>query len=215
MTDSTHPHSCESVIAVADEPHHHLVVDNEWVRAYAVEIGPRKNTLCHLHSLPYLLYVAGEAEIVSAPKEGDARKHHYPDAYCEFAPAGLEHVVKNLADTTFRNLVFELRPEAAKLRRRGPGFASAAGVRNTPLYSGRTICAELINLGSGSQTEIAGPAVVATPYENSVELIVSELGTRKLRHFRDLEYVPGGSAGLLRCEAGEPARLLVVTLGQT
>lgn len=205
--------SCENVIAVADEPHHHLVIDKECVRAYAVEIAPAKTTLCHLHSLPYLLYVAGDAHILSAPKDADASEHHYRDEHCEFSPAGLQHVVENLAPTTFRNLVFEVRPSASQLRRAGMPFTNAAGVRTTPLYSGEAISGRLIHLTAGAQTEVTGPAVVASPYEDEVEIISPEGGTRKLEKFDQLEYLPEGAAGLVRCEPGKSARVVVVCMG--
>ena len=209
----SHPHSCENVIAVADEPHHHLEIDNDWVRAYAVEIGPQQCTLCHLHALPYLMYVAGEADIISEPRNEKAERHHYLPDYCAFAPAGLEHVVENLGEGPFRNMIFEVLPAGEKLHRPGLGFGQSAGVRMTPLYSGDVICAQLIVLNSGSQAQVTGPAVVASPYEDTVEFISPERGTRKLQRFRELEYLPYGSTGLLRCESGGPARVLVVTLG--
>jgi hypothetical protein len=189
------------------------MVDTDWVRAYAVEIGPGKSTLCHRHSLPYLMYVAGEAEILSQPRRGDARKHHYLDTYCEFSPAGLEHIVRNLADKPFRNLIFEVPPAAAKLRRPGLGFAQVAGVRISILYSGESICAQLVELSAGSQTQVTGPAIVASVDADPVEFISPEHGTRSLQGFQDLESLPTGSSGLLRCEAGGPVRVLVVTLG--
>ena len=213
MMDSSHPHSCENVIAVADEPHHHLVVENEVVRAYAVEIAPHLTTLCHLHGLPYLLYVAGEAEIISAPRNREPERHHYSSDYCEFAPAGLEHVVENVADTPFRNLLFEVLPATGKLHRMGLGFTNVAGVHIAKLYSGVAICAELITLSSGSQAEIAGPAVIASPYEGACELISPSQGKSRLEHFRDLQYLPEGASTLLRCDMGGPTRVLAVTLG--
>ena len=84
----------------------------------------------------------------------------------------------------------------------------------TTLYSGDLICAQLIELHSGSQAQITGAAVLATPYEDTVEFISPEHGTRKLERFRQLEYLPSGSTGLLRCESGGPARVLVVTAGR-
>jgi hypothetical protein len=46
-----------------------------------------------------------------------------------------------------------------------------------------------------------------------VEFISPEHGTRKLERYRQLEYLPAGSTGLLRCESRAPARALVVTVG--
>jgi hypothetical protein len=207
-------HSCENVISVADEPHHHLIVDNEWVRAYAVEIGRGQCTLCHLHALPYLMYVAGQAYILNAPRGGTAEDHLFSPDYCDFAPAGLEHVVENLGDSPFRNMIFEILPYAEKLRRPGLGSSHVAGVSVSLLYSGSVLCAQLIELNPGSQVQITGAAVVSSPYENPVELISAERGTVQLSRFRQMEFLPAASTALLRCESGGPARALVVTLGR-
>jgi hypothetical protein len=210
---STQPHSCDSVISIADEPHHHLEIENDWVRAYAVQIEPQQYTLCHLHALPYLMYVAGDADIISTPRGSEGERQQFSPDHCELHPAGLEHTVENVNNAPFRNLIFEVLPEAEKLRRLGPGTGQVAGVRMTTLYSGDAICAQLIELQSGSQAQITGAAVLATPYEDTVEFISPEHGTRKLERFRQLEYLPSGSTGLLRCEAGRPARVLIVALG--
>jgi hypothetical protein len=210
---SIHPHSCDNVISIADEPHHHLEIDNEWVRAYAVEIGPHQSTLCHLHASPYLMYVAGEADIINMPRNAEAEKHHFYPDFCDFAPAGLEHIVENVGEAPFRNMIFEVLSAGEKLRRPGLGSGHVGGVNMTPLYSGAFICAQLIELNSGSQVQVTGAAVVSSPYENTVEFISPERGTRKLQHFREVEYLPNGSTGLLRCESGGPARVLVITVG--
>lgn len=210
---SIQPHSCDSVISIADEPHHHLEIDNEWVRAYAVQIEPRQYTLCHLHSWPYLMYVAGDANIISTPRGGEAEKQQFAADYCDLHPAGLEHIVENVSSAPFRAMIFELLPPTGTLRRSGAVSSQVAGVRTTTLYSDDVIGAQLIELNSGSQAQITGAAVLATPYEDTVEFISPEHGTRKLERFRQLEYLPSGSTGLLRCESGGPARVLVVTLG--
>ena len=201
------------MIGIADEPHHHLVIDNEWVRAYSVEIGVGDSTLCHLHALPYLMYVAGEAQILNCPRSGDAKEDHFSPDFCNLSAAGLEHIVENLGNSPFRNLIFELPAATEKLRRPGLGFVQVAGVRTSVLHSGHCICAQLMTLSSGSQVQVTGAAVVCSPYEEAVEFISPELGTRKLEDFRQLEFLPSGSTALLRCEAGGPARSLVVTLG--
>jgi len=210
---STDLHSCQNVISIADEPHHHLIIDNEWVRAYAVEIPPHERTLCHLHGTPYLMYVAGEAEIHNLPRDSAAETQHFSPDHCGFAPAGLEHVVENIGAATFRNMIFEVLPATGKLHRPGLGLAHIAGVTVSPLYSGHEICAQLIQLSSGSQVQVTGPAIVSSPYESAVELISPHGGKRKLERFRQMEFVAAGETGLLRCEWGGPARALVVTLG--
>jgi hypothetical protein len=210
---STQPHSCDSVISISDEPLHHLEIDTEWVRAYAVELDPGQITLCHLHPLAYLMYVAGGADIISTPRHGEAEGQHFASDYCDLHPAGLEHIVENVSHAPFRAMIFEILPATGSLRHGKPSPGQAAGVRMTTLYSGDVICAQLIELHPGSQAQITGTAVLATPYEDTVEFISPEHGARKLERFRQLEYLPSGSTGLLRCESAGPARVLVVTLG--
>jgi len=203
---------CPNVIDIADEPHHHLVIDNEWVRAYAVEIGARESTQCHRHGLPYMLYVAGEADILSVVRNGDAKQQHLSPDYCDFAPPGLEHVVKNLGNSSFRNMIFEVLPITEKLHR-PPCPAPIGGVSLTTLYCGQIICAQLIGLGAGSQLQVTGAGVICSPYEEPVEFISHERGPRTLKSFRHMEFLPSGSTAMLRCQSGEPVRALVVTLG--
>lgn len=92
------PYSCEHVVEIEDEPRHHLVVENEFVRAFAVEVGPHDRTLCHRHNHDYLMYVASIADIISAPQDKTPETHLYYDGECELSPAGMVHVVENLTD---------------------------------------------------------------------------------------------------------------------
>ncbi len=103
-------YSCAHVVPIEQEPRHHLVIENEFVRAFAVEIAPHDRTLCHHHPHDYLLYVAGDAEIISAARDEEPKQLSYRDGECELLEAGLVHVVENLGDTAFRNVVVELLP---------------------------------------------------------------------------------------------------------
>jgi hypothetical protein len=160
---------CEHVVAIEDEPRHHLVIANEYVRAFVVEIAPHDRTLCHHHPHDYLLYVAGEAEIVSAARGEEPKRLSYRDGECELSEAGLTHVVANLSEAPFRNVVAELLPRGRALQR---------GLRpNVIAPVGRVI--EALNeihaaiyvaeLEAGGEVEIAGPAIVATPYNKPLK----------------------------------------------
>ena len=75
------------------------MIENEFVRAFAVEIAPYDHTLCHHHPHDYLLYVVGDGEIVSAARDEEPKKLSYSDGECELLEAGMVHVVENLSDT--------------------------------------------------------------------------------------------------------------------
>ena len=108
--DQDNRYPCDQVVPIEQEPRHHLVIENEFVRAFAVEIAPHDRTLCHHHPHDYLLYVAGDAEIVSAARDEEPKRLSYRDGECELLAAGLVHVVENSRDTPFRNIVVELLP---------------------------------------------------------------------------------------------------------
>ena len=78
---------------------------------------PHDRTLCHHHANDYLLYVVGDAEIISAARDEEPKTLSYRDGECELLTAGMVHVVENLSDTAFRNVVVELLPRTGDLTR--------------------------------------------------------------------------------------------------
>src|SRR5271170_2380410 len=121
-----HTYDCKHAVEIEQEPRHHLVFANEFVRGFAVEIAPHDRSLCHHHPNDYLLYVASGAEIVSAARDEEPKQLSYRDGECELLEAGLVHIVENLGDKPFRNVVVELLPRAGELRR---GAAPSSVVR--------------------------------------------------------------------------------------
>lgn len=207
------PRLCETVVAIQDEPHHHLAADSGFARAYHVEVPGRQRTLCHSHAHEYLMFVAGDAQIASIPLEGEPRQHRYEDRYCEFSPSGVTHVVENLTDVPFRNLIVEFLPGAEQKHRAGLPFSNVGGVRVSHLFSGEKACVELFEFQGGAQAQVTGPAIVASPYGDTLELITPQEGVRKIKNFSDLALVSEGATGMLRCEADSPARAVVISIG--
>jgi quercetin dioxygenase-like cupin family protein len=142
-----------------------LVIANEYVRAFAVEIPPHTRTLCHRHPHEYLLYVAQGAEIVSAALDEEPKRLSYGDGECELSKSGLVHVVDNLGDGAFRNVVVELGRAAAGLKRGEPPRALAGNVNLQPILEEAPGAVFSAELQPGAELEISGPAVIAAPYE--------------------------------------------------
>jgi quercetin dioxygenase-like cupin family protein len=158
-------YNCSQVVDIADEPHHHLVIANEYVRAFAVEIPPRTRTLCHQHPHEYLLYVAKGAEIISAARDEEPKRLSYVNGECELSKAGLVHVVENLGDGAFRNVVIELQPAAAGLKRGEQPRVMAGDVKIERILDEAPGVVFRVVMDPGTEVEIAGPAVMAAPYE--------------------------------------------------
>ncbi len=202
------------MVSIEQEPRHHLVIANEFVRGFAVEIAPHDRTLCHHHAHEYLVYVAGEAQIVSTPSEGDPKTHSYQDGECEFSPPGLVHTVENLRDANFRNLLVEFLPGAQGLRR-GPAPTTVSGdLRTRCSFANDRVSVWLLEMGSGSQAEVFGPAILASPYEHVVELAPSQANAHTLAHFRDLRWLAPSTSATLSTRAATAAKVVFIAVGQ-
>jgi hypothetical protein len=159
-------YDCKHVAEIEQEPRHHLVIQNEFVRGFAVEIAPHDRSLCHHHPNDYLLYVASGAEIISAARDEKPKKLSYRDGECEMLEAGLVHVVDNRSDTRFRNVVVELLPRAGELRRGAAPTRTGGEASVAQIFDDERAAIFSIKIDPGAEVEVSGPAVVATPYGN-------------------------------------------------
>jgi hypothetical protein len=225
-----------SIVEIENEPCHHLVLVNEFVRGLAVELPPFHQTLCHHHPHDYVLYVAGISDVVSVPDNDEPVTCLYRDGECEFLPAGLIHEVENLKDSPFRSLVVELLPRARDLRR-GPDptrqtaptlvggspqtvreeklaeatIAELARVR--PHFVHELAALYRAEIRADSAVEITGPAIVGCPYEHQVVMEKSGEKPVKLESFFQMEWLAPGQTALLRGEPVNSTRVVVVQLG--
>ena len=90
------------------EPHHHLKIENEYVRVYYVEVPPHENTLLHQHDHDYIYVSLGPSDVVNAILNKPEIHLQLKDGETHFTRGGFAHVARNLADTPFRNVTIEL-----------------------------------------------------------------------------------------------------------
>ena len=90
------------------EPHHHLKIENEYVRVYYVEAPPHEATLLHQHDHDYIYVSLGPADVVNAILNKPEIHLQLKDGETHFTRGGFAHVARNLADTPFRNITIEL-----------------------------------------------------------------------------------------------------------
>jgi hypothetical protein len=213
LAQDTYP--CDHPVPIEQEPRHHLVIANDFVRVFAVEIAPHDRTLCHYHEREYLMYVAGDAQIVSAPRDGDPTTHSYHDGYCELSPPGLMHVVHNLGGTNFRPLIVELLAGMAGVPR-GLDPKTVAGEANIARhFAENTASVFLLDVESESSVDICGPAVVASPYEHEVEVAMPQEGALSLAHYRHLFWLGPAARATLRGQADSAARAVLIAVGKS
>jgi quercetin dioxygenase-like cupin family protein len=165
------------------EPHHHLKIDNEYIRAYYVEVAPHEDTQLHQHDHDYLFVTLGDTEVINAVLGKPEVHLSLKDGETHFTRGGFAHVARNLADAPFRNITIELLkpqaepqnlcaqvlagsatavcPQTPTAYRGGPGFSVV------PQFATGTFYLNLVRLEPGEKS-----ARVAVP-ENSLLIILS------------------------------------------
>jgi hypothetical protein len=95
-------------VELSAEPHHHLTLENKYVRVYNVEVPPRNDTLMHWHRHDYFAINLGTAEVTNAVKDKPPVTIKLQDGQITFAAASFAHIAGNQTDQPFRNLTIEI-----------------------------------------------------------------------------------------------------------
>ena len=106
---SLHAQTTPSVVPISKEGHHHLVLDNDYVRVYSVEVAPHSETLYHQHDLDYIFVTLGDSDVDSV-RVGEAPVHLLlKDGEVRFTKGGFAHKAVNNSDKPFKNVTIELK----------------------------------------------------------------------------------------------------------
>jgi quercetin dioxygenase-like cupin family protein len=98
----------QAPVEITSETSHHLVLENMFVRVFAVSVDPGKSTLMHRHGHDYLSVSLGDAQIMNTKQGAQPVAVSFKDGDVRFTPAGLVHAVSNSGSTPFRNRTIEL-----------------------------------------------------------------------------------------------------------
>lgn len=93
---------------VPGEPHHHLKIENDYVRAYFVEVPGHRSTQLHQHDSDYLFVSLGAADAINAVQDKPEVHLTLKDGETHFVRGGFAHVARNLAGAPFRNVTIAL-----------------------------------------------------------------------------------------------------------
>jgi quercetin dioxygenase-like cupin family protein len=206
-------------VEITAEPSHHLAVDNEYIRAFQVEIAPQAATLMHRHRHDYVFVTIGDAHI-SNEVEGKAPVEvKLADGDTRFAPGNFAHVARNLAEQPFRNVTIELMQDE-KLRQTPSHWPEESGEKTFP--GGRR---KILFVKDGvrvSEVNLEPGAVVPSHHHDSPHLLVavSDLDLRSdvegagptPGQFKagEVKWVPGGYTHTVTNVGKSPARLVIV-----
>jgi hypothetical protein len=99
----------QTPVSLGEEPHHHPLLQNDFVNVFSVEVAPRDATWLHKHDLPVLTVTIGAVEFVNAvPGEADAQVR-LPDGATRYSPGKFTHAVRTDTGVAFRNVTVEFR----------------------------------------------------------------------------------------------------------
>jgi quercetin dioxygenase-like cupin family protein len=104
-----------AAVDITAEPHHHVVLQNQYVRVFKVELAPNDQIQMHRHDHDYVFVTVGATEIENDVAGKPPATLKLQDGDTRFLPGGFSHVVKDLANTPFRNVTVEfLQDEKAR-----------------------------------------------------------------------------------------------------
>ncbi len=78
----------QAPVEITAEPHHHLVVENKFVRAFAFSVDPGQSTLMHRHGHDYISIFVGDTQTMNAKEGAQPAPATFKDGDVKFAACG-------------------------------------------------------------------------------------------------------------------------------
>lgn len=117
----------DKVVPITQEPSHHLVLENKYVRVFNVEVAPHFATRVHRHDYDYVFVTLGDSDVSNEKVHAEPVELKLKDGETHFTPGGFAHKAVNLAETPFHNITIEFVE---------PGMTSGgAGTQSNPANS--------------------------------------------------------------------------------
>jgi hypothetical protein len=95
-------------VPIPKEPHHHLVLENDYVRVFRVSVPAHEATLLHQHDVPYIYVSLGPADVINAVQGKPQARLVMADGQVGYSRGGFAHIARNQSDAPFNNVTIEL-----------------------------------------------------------------------------------------------------------
>ena len=106
------PAQAPAAVPISKEPHHHLVLENDYVRVFRVSVPAHDATLLHQHDVPYLYISLGPADVINAVQGRPEARIVMADGQLSYSPGHFAHIARTDSDIPFNNVTIELlRPQ--------------------------------------------------------------------------------------------------------
>jgi len=161
----------EQQVEITAEPHHHLVLSNDQVRVFSVDVPPHTDTLIHWHHHDYIYVALGDATVSNEVVGKPPVQLTFHDGQTAFAPpAPFAHRARNLSDQPFRNVTVELLQDD-KLRALKSPWDSDRGLNI--LHGGTQEILFVKDAVRASEFELQPGGVVPTHHHTGPHLVVA------------------------------------------
>jgi hypothetical protein len=108
------PAQAPVAVPIPKEPHHHLVLENDYVRVFRVSLPAHDATLLHQHDVPYLYVSLGPADVINAVQGRPEARIVMADGQVGYSRGHFAHIARTDAGLAFDNVTIELfKPQGA------------------------------------------------------------------------------------------------------
>jgi len=110
------PATAQAPVPLSSEAHHHLQLQNSFVRVFYFEVAPHEATLMHSHDKPYFYVVLGAAKFRNSVLGKDPQEVVLADGQAHYSPGNFAHMTANELDTPMRGVAVEFQQPQTKAR---------------------------------------------------------------------------------------------------
>ena len=206
-------------VEITSEPSHHLVIENEYLRVFQVEVAPHAATLMHRHRHDYVFVTLGAAHISNEVEGKHAAELKLADGDTRFAPGNFAHIAKNLAERPFRNVTIEILQDE-KLRAtpsswpEGGGETTFPGGRRKILFVKDGVRVSEFDLNAGATVPSqhhSGPHLMVAVSDLDLGSDVEGTGPMPGKFKAgDIKWLPNNYSHTLTNTGARPARFVTV-----
>jgi hypothetical protein len=213
----------EKAVAAKDEPHHHLMLENAYVRVLHFELAGHEATLLHAHDLPYVSVALGPGDFINAVTGKPEAHAALKDAQVGYSKGGFSHIVRTDAGTPFQNFTVELLKPQGTVRNLcvkvvadapdGGCSPEASTDANVNVFETDEMLVQSGSLAAQQKrTEGAekSPRLYLVLDKSELTIAIPGLGDKTLRT-GDAFWLPAGAAPSLSNPGAEVSRFLVIT----
>jgi quercetin dioxygenase-like cupin family protein len=217
-----------SVITMDQEPHHHLALQNGFVKVFNVEVEPGDSIVLHRHDQDTVAIAIGEQVVtVGVPGKPDVHQKN-ADAQVRLQRSGYTHstrvdggtpyhtVAVELLhpQTSFHNLCAAILPDQP-LNCPAPSGKDSSTQSSLPLLESKETNVRLVRVAPRQSMTLASSSstfLLVVALDSSAVTSLSSKEREKALRPGDFVWLEGGSAHAFRNDGDKEARLIEFTL---